>query len=232
MNQFTHIVFNHVPKCGGSSLRHMFFDACINNNYFIKYPMYISSYTHSNLCLEEMPQFISTINEKTRLFFDHSKSYFFEDTFKLDITNVYRIINIRNPVERFISHLYFFDRLFPHQCSYAILKNKTKQYGHAVISYLTDYKYKEQNLDIETKYYIAKEELKKYNFIFNLNKFNQSISEFSLNNPFGLYLQEQHINNSNLAKIDISNKTLINIKHLIQYEILLLKDFYEDIDKY
>jgi hypothetical protein len=232
MNEFTHIVFNHVPKCGGSSLRHMFYEACIKNDYFIKNPMYIPLCTHNNICLEEKPEFIETIHEHTKIFFDHSKTYFFEETFNLDIKNTYRILNIRNPIERFISHLYFFDKLFPHQCSYQTLKNKTKQYGNTIISYLTNYKYGEQNLDVETKYHLAKEELKKYNFIFNLNKFNQSISEFNLNNPFNLVLEEKHINNSTISKIDISKKTLINIKHLIQYEILLLKDFYEDINKY
>lgn len=232
MNNFTHIVFNHIPRCGGSSLRYMFFDACTQNNYFIKNPMYISEYTHNNLCLEQSPQFIETINENTKIFFDHSRSYFFETIFKLNISNTYRIINIRNPIEKFISHLYFFDKLFPDQCSYQTLKNKINQYGHDVINYLTYYNYKEQYLDIETRYNIAKEELKKYNFIFNLNKFKDSITKFNEQNPFNLQLQEQHINNSNIDKTKISKKTLLNIKHLIQYEILLLKDLYEDIDQY
>jgi hypothetical protein len=100
------------------------------------------------------------------------------------------------------------------------------------LHYLSYYIYGKQKLDEETKYNIAKEELKKYSFIFNLNKFKQSISEFNLNNPFNLVLEEKHINNSTIPKIDISKKTLLNIKHLIQYEILLLKDFYEDINQY
>lgn len=232
MNEFTHIVFNHVPKCGGSSLRHMFYEACIKSDYFVQNPMYIPLCTHNNICLEEKPEFIQTIHENTKIFFDHSKIYFLEETFNLDIKNTYRILNIRNPIERFISHLYFFDRLFPDQCSYESLKNKTKEYGNCVLHYLISYTYRQQKLDIETKYNIAKEELKKYNFIFNLNKFNQCILEFNLNNPFNLYLEEKHINDSNISKINISKKTLINIKHLIQYEILLLKDFYEDINQY
>jgi hypothetical protein len=232
MNEFTHIVFNHVPKCGGSSLRYMFYEACIKNDYFIKNPMYIPLCTHNNICLQEKPEFIEIIHENTKIFFDHSRSYFFEQKFNLNIENTYRILNIRNPIERFISHLYFFDRLFPNQCSYETLKSKTKEYGNCVLHYLIYYIYGQQKLDEETKYNIAKEELKKYNFIFNLNKFKQSISEFNLNNPFNLVLEEKHINNSTIPKIDISKKTLLNIKHLIQYEILLLKDFYEDINQY
>ena len=75
-----------------------------------------------------------------------------------------------------------------------------------------------------------------YNFIFILEKFKDCIEEFNINNPFLLKLEEKHINESNNKKFKLSRRVLYNIKKLIEPEIILLKDFYpnidEDINKY
>lgn len=236
MNNYSHIVFNHIPKCAGSSLRYMFYKACLNNETFSKYPMYIPLCTHENICLQEREDVIDIIHKNSKIFFDHSDAHFFEDKFSLNIDTTYRIINIRNPIRRFISHMYFFDKISPEQCSYKVLKRKIKQYGFVFINYLTHYKYYYQRLDIETKLNIAKAELEQYNFIFVLENFKDCIQQFNETNPFSLTLQEQRINLSDSTNLRISKKVLYNIKKLIEPEIILLKDFYpnidEDINKY
>lgn len=231
MNNYSHIVFNHVPKCAGSSLRYMFYEACLNNKNFARYPMYIPLCTHENICLQEYNDAINVIHKDSKVFFDHSHAYFLEDTFNLNINSTYRIINIRNPIFRFISHMYFFDKISPEQCSYETLKLKTQEYGTVVINYLTQSRYKNQELDIETKLNIAKKELEKYNFIFVLEQFPHCIQKFNEINPFSLVLQEQKINLSDSANLKISKKVLYNIKTLIEPEIILLKDFYTNIDE-
>lgn len=236
MNNYSHIVFNHVPKCAGSSLRYMFYEACLNNKSFARYPIYIPLYTHENMCLQERNDAIDIIHKNSKVFFDHSSAYFFEDTFNLNIDSTYRIINIRNPIHRFISHMYFFDKISPEQCSYKILKLKIKEYGSVFINYLTQSKYKNQKLDLETRLNIAKEELEKYDFVFVLEKFKDCVEQFNITNPFSLTLEEKHINESNGKNLKLSKRTLYNIKKLIEPEIILLKDFYpnidEDINKY
>lgn len=231
MNNYSHIVFNHVPKCAGSSLRYMFYEACLNNETFSKHPMYIPLCTHENICLQERADVINIIHKNSKIFFDHSYAHFLEDTFNLNINSTYRIINIRNPIFRFISHMYFFDKISPEQCSYKILKLKTQEYGTVVINYLTQSRYKNQGLDIETKLNIAKAELEQYNFIFVLENFKDCIQQFNESNPFSLTLQEQRINLSDSNNLKISKKVLYNIKKLIEPEIILLKDFYPNIDE-
>jgi hypothetical protein len=227
---FSKIVFNHIPKCAGSSLRHMFYEACLNNDFFARSPMYIPLLTHENMCLQECSaDVIKSIHTKSRIFFDHSYSYFIEQTFGLNINETFRIINIRNPIKRFISHMLFFDKIDPNTCSYDTLKNKTKEYGNLTINYLSLYNYSDPKIDIETRYSISCNELKKYNFIFNIENITECISHFNLNNPFGLKLEEQKINININNHINLSKKTLYNIKQLIELEILLLKDFYPNI---
>ena len=231
MNTFSYIVFNHIPKCGGSSLREMFYNACLSHELFSKCQLFISSYTHENICLQEHREAIYVLHKQTKVFFDHSHAYFFEDTFNLDISKTFRIINIRNPIHRFISHMYFFDRISPEQCSYKVLKQKVKQYGLVYIDYLTLQKYNQQKLDLETRLNIAKEELEKYSFVFILEKFRDCVEQFNITNPFELRLEEKHINESNGKNLKLSKRTLYNIKKLIEPDIILLKDFYPNIDE-
>jgi hypothetical protein len=228
---FSKIVFNHVPKCGGLSLRYMFYLACLDNKYFSRQPMYIPEYTHKTMCLQENKNIINIIHDNTKIFFDHSHSYFIEEAFNLNIEETFRIINIRNPIKRFVSHMLYFDKIDPNICSYDTLKNKTKEYGNLIINYLSLHKYSDPKIDIETRYNISCSELKKYNFIFNIDNITECISNFNLNNPFDLKLEEQKININANNNIHLSKKTLYNIKQLIELEILLLKDFFPNINE-
>lgn len=229
MNKFSHLIFNHIPKCAGVSLRQSLYNACINHDYFSKVPIYISDYSHNNICLQQNTNLVAAIHPETRLFFDHSQSYFFESNFNINVNSAYRIISIRNPIERLISHINFFDNILITQCSYKTIKEKILQYGNLTIKYLTQYKYESQNLDQETLFNIAVEELLKYNFIFQKEKMSKNIEEFNVANPFGLVLEEKHNNISKIQIQDISSQKLSYIKSLMQFEILLLKNYYPDL---
>jgi len=229
MSNFSHLVFNHIPKCAGSSLRQSLYNACSNHDYFSKVPIYISNYSHNNICLQENINLISAIHPETRLFFDHSHTYFFESNFNININSTYRILSIRNPITRLISHIKFFDNILITQCSYKTIKEKIMDYGNLTIKYLTLYKYNHQNLDTETLFNLAIDELSKYNFIFQKEKISTNIQEFNISNPFGLVLQEEYNNVSKTQEYEISNQKLSYIKSLLQFEILLLKNYYPDL---
>lgn len=228
---FKYLVFNHVPKCAGTSIRHMIYQACLNSK-LAGCPLYIPPYTHENICLQERPESVDIISKNSRVFMDHSYAYFFEDYFNLDVSNTYRIINIRHPVDRFISHMLFFDKLHPECCSYKDLVTKTSQYGFILINYLTLTRYATQDLDIETRYKIAETELSKYDWVFKQEDLVTSISEFNQNNPFDLTLEEVSLNKSEHENIEISRRRLSDIEKLLKLEIDLLRDYYPPSDSY
>lgn len=227
MTNFNYLVFNHVPKCAGTSIRYMFYNGCKNNDFFNQYPMYIPPYTHGNICLEEHPHFFDAIHVGTRLFLDHSKSYFLEKIFNLNINNTYRILSIRNPVDRFISHMIYFDKINPDDCSIDLLKLKVKRYGNIFIEYLTTNLILEQKdyIDSETKYNIAKKEIKKYNFIFHFEKFSESIQQFNSINPFNINLVEEKLNVS-IYNNYIAPKKILIIESYLYQDLKLLDEYY------
>lgn len=195
--------------------------------------MFIPPYTHENICLQERPDATTVVHNGSKVFIDHSNTYYFEDRFNLDINNTYRMINIRNPIDRFISHMYYFDKINPQQCSYKVLKDKAEQYGMVFINCLTHIRYQDQILDIETRFNLAREELDRYNFIFKSEDLKNCVDRFNDINPFGLVLKEVCENQSNSSQLKISKQTINNIRKLLEPEILLLSDFYHDsIDRY
>jgi hypothetical protein len=92
------------------------------------------------------------------------------------------------------------------------------------IEYLTNVKYKEKSL--KEKYEIAIEELKKYNFIFQVE--NQKLCEiFNDSNPFQLHITNHHMNRSPVDSDSIIGDKVKNIIcNKIKYEIQLLQNFY------
>ena len=225
-SQKKYIVLNHIPKCAGSSLRNSFYAAVKNNDYFSKTNNYISMLTHGNICLHLDQSCVKAIHEDTRLFIDHSISYFIEDSFNLQIKEVYRILTIRNPISRFISHCLFFEKKHPREFSFEELDFFTKKFGNLTIETLTNHKHKKEK--IETKFEIAKQEIKKYDFIFVQEKFEYSINEFNSTNPFNLNLDLQNAQHN----IRHTNKDLLedNLRKYLEeklfLEIDLLKNYY------
>lgn len=182
--------------------------------------------THGNICLHLDQPCVKAIHEDTKLFIDHSISYFIEDSFNLKIEKVYRILTIRNPISRFISHCLFFEKKHPKEFSLEELDSFIRQFGNLTIETLTNHKHNKEK--IETKYEIAKQEIKKYDFIFVQERFEDSIKEFNSTNPFNLNLDLENAQHN----INPNNKELLedNLKKYLEeklfLEIDLLKNYY------
>lgn len=224
-NKYKYFVLNHIPRCGGSSLRQSFYEASRNNDYFTQYPIYISNFTHNNICLYENTHLIEAIHPDTIMFIDHSINHFIEDAFHLDSDIVYRALTLRNPIDRIISHIHYFYKKHIDTLPQIVLTQYLNQFGNMTIQYLTNYKHYHKNL--ADKYKIAKEELENYNFIFMLE--NQKLGEiFTDTNPFGLRLPNYHNNKSPIdTTLTVSAKTKNIIYQHINLEIKLLESFYE-----
>lgn len=222
---YKYLVINHIPRCGGSSLRKSFHDAAKNNNHFNKYPVYISSHTHNNICLHEDPYLIKSIHPDTLLFMDHSPSFFIEQSFNLDISLTYRAITIRNPVSRIISHIHFFYQNHIDTLPKVVLESYLSKYGNLTINYLTNINSSDESL--KKKYSIAKKNLQEYNFIFKVEE-QKLMEKFNSDNPFELHLSNHHLNKSPIDRnLHVSSKTKNIIYKHINYEIKLLENYYE-----
>jgi hypothetical protein len=222
---YKYLILNHIPRCGGSSLKLGIYNAVRNNKYFQQAPYYISQYSHANICLYEKPHLIEAIHPETLLFADHSPAFYIEDQFKIDISMAYRILTIRNPVSRIISHIHFFYNKHINDLSEAVLNNYLNRFGHITIDYLTNYLNSQKSLNDRFK--LAKSVIKKYHFIFQVEK--QKLCEtFNDTNPFELHIENHHANTS---PIDSLLEVDQNIKNIIydhsKLEVKLLEDYYE-----
>lgn len=222
---YKYLILNHIPRCGGSSLRKSINEGIQNNAYFRQGPHYISQYSHANICLYEQPHLIEAINPETLLFVDHSPTYCIEDFFKISTDNAYRILTLRSPLSRIVSHIHFFYNKHIDELSNIVIKNYLQRFGNITIEYLTKYKYSDKSL-VE-KFRIAKSIIKDYQFLFKLE--DQKLYEiFNSSNPFELHIPNYHINKSPIdSSIKISQNTKNYIQKNINKEIKLLEEYYE-----
>ena len=218
---------NHIPRCGGSSIRKSFYDAYKNHKYFGKCPAYISEYTHNNISLYHNPELIIAIHPKTTIFIDHSYSLFIENNFNLPIHETYRILTIRNPIDRILSHMFYFYKQDIDNLSKIVVNKFIADFGNLTIDYLTKYKYTTESL--KTRFNKARKELESYNFIFKTEE-QILIEDFNTNNPFELHLENNHIQRTKIEyRKNISKKVIDHIKQNIPLEIKLLENYYVDI---
>jgi hypothetical protein len=212
-----------VAKCAGSSLRHSFHDAFKENEYFSNNPTYISMLTHGNISLHRDMCCIKAIHKGTKAFIDHSYANFIEDQFNLKQEETYRIFTIRNPISRFISHCLFFEKKHPKDLKIDELNSFISKFGHETMNMLCGY----EDKSLEEKFEIAKEEIKKYNFIFIQEKMQTCIDRFNQINPFSLKLKNVY-NNIKNKKEDLKiNENLKNyLEKKLKLELDLIENFY------
>lgn len=228
---FKYLVFNHIPKCGGTSFREMFYDACRKkDNFFFNKPIYISSFTHDNMMLNNLN--IKILSPDTKLFIDHNKYHIIEDLFNISDNQCYRITCIREPVSRILSHNSFFTKipvesLLNDQHSFDRLINTC---GKLLMWYATP----NSKQNIKNRYELAYDIYKNnYNFIFRLENLITDIDTFNQMNPFNLKLCYKH-SNINKKKENYPYQLIEKIKLSIEDEIKLyekLKLLKTDIDK-
>lgn len=220
-----YLIVNHIPRCGGTSLKKSIYNASKENNYFKEFPVYVSQYSHANISLYEKPHLIEAIHPDTRLFFDHSYAFFIEEKFKIDVSNAYRVLTIRNPLYRIISHIHFFYSRHVEELSETVLQNYIDKFGHITIDYLTAHRNSKKSLS--DKFKIAKSILKNYQFIFQVEK--QKLCEtFNDTNPFELHIKNYHLNTSPVdSTLEVGQKIKNFIYKNIKLEVKLLEQYYE-----
>jgi hypothetical protein len=217
--QYTHLVLNHLPKCAGSSLRHSFYEACKNNTYFSEHNIYISMLTHGNISLHRDKECIPAIHKGTKMFIDHSITNFIEDKFLLNYEKTYRIFTMRDPIKRFISHSLFFEKKHPNDLDTEELDRFIFKFGFSAIEMLSNYLYNKET--IENKLEIAKKEVKKYNFIFFQETFEECINNFNALNPFSLKLSNVKNNLSNNDDVKLKKNIEKYLENNLKFEIEL-----------
>lgn len=222
---YKYLIVNHIPRCGGSSLRKSIYEGIKSNSYFQQAPAYISQYTHANICLYEQPHLLDAIHPNTLLFIDHSPTFCIEDYFQINILEAYRALTLRHPLSRIISHIHFFYGRHIDTLSTVVLNNYLHRYGDLTIHYVTKYKYVDKSLN--DKFAIAESIIKDYQFLFKVE--DQKLGEaFNATNPFELHIPNYHINQS---RVDSSLNISQSIKNLIykhaKLEIKLLEPYYE-----
>jgi hypothetical protein len=222
---FKYLILNHIPRCGGSSLRQAIYNCIKTNKHFQQGPAYISNHTHANICLYEQPHLTEAIHPDTLLFIDHSPTFCIEDYFNIDLSSAYRALTLRNPLSRIISHVHFFYGRHIDSLSPMILNNYFNRYGNLTIEYLTQYKYKHKSL--AEKLALAKSIIKDYQFFFKVE--DQKLCEiFNNTNPFELHMANYHINTSPIdCRLKISQSVKNSIYKQSKLEIKLLENYYE-----
>lgn len=226
IDMYKYLIFNHIPKCAGTSFRKMFFDSCYEpSSFFYKKPIYISTLTHNNITLDstKIENIQNILHKDTCLFIDHSKYNNIETVFNLRHEECYRITCIRDPVERILSHNDFFTKI-----PINVLINDEKQLnrlintcGKLMMWYVVDAMVDKKNL--MDPYDFAYDTYKhKYNFIFKLENLQKDIEIFNHINPFNINLINQKYNTNN-KKQNCPKELVQKIKHKIPQEILLYK---------
>lgn len=110
-NKYDSIIFTHIQKCAGSTIRRMLSESAIINALLpeeVHIPDELGRTPYENIVQLTPEQLESFRNRKTIVLADHS-GY---DTIKkynlLQFKKPFRMTFLRNPIERFISYYYFF----------------------------------------------------------------------------------------------------------------------------
>jgi len=109
--EFDCFIFTHIPKCGGSSFRKYIYDTAINSN-ITSQEVHIpgegnlaNTKNIPNLTKHELSKLQ---NKSTKIIADHSKFNVHREYEIKKISKPFYFTMLRDPVERFISHYYFF----------------------------------------------------------------------------------------------------------------------------
>jgi hypothetical protein len=221
-----YMIVTHIPRCGGSSFRYSLNEALIDNEYFHDKHKYISGFTHGNICLSERPYLIDAIHQNTVLFFDHSYAQTFERLRNLSDDKVYKILLIRDPINRFVSCLKFFYNIdltaIDNTRAFEQIDKLIPLLQNATIKYLTHYLDPGPSTIID----IAKKQLKSYDMIIRQEN-PEDILTFNDTNPFSLDIKTKyHINSSHTDYESLNPDIKNTIYSYMKQDYEILEEYY------
>jgi hypothetical protein len=200
-------LFLHIPKCAGSSLR------CILSDYFQQIykedEIFIPNANHNINFLSTYFQQICELYEydKMKVVLAHCK---YNDLKHMNVHSNYKITFLRDPIERIISHYYFFDyeNTKTHLIDLQIdeFVKLCNYYGNVMCDWLGLL-----DLNDELIEHLIPERINEFDFIGCVETFKQDITTLNqlLNDWFGIsYELDIHIvenkNNNNIQKTDLT----------------------------
>jgi len=220
-----YLIVTHIPRCGGSSFRYALNEALIDNQYFHDKHKYISGFTHADVCISYRPYLIDVIHQNTVLFFDHSYAQTFERLRDLSDDTVYKILLIRDPINRFISHIKFFHNIDLTDIDDTQAFEQIDKFGPMIQNLTTNY----------LTYYLApgtkmidaaKKQLKSYDMIIRQEN-PEDMLAFNDTNPFYLGVKNEYYLNSSNANYELLSEDIKNaIYGYVQQDYEVLEEYY------
>jgi hypothetical protein len=215
-------IFLHIPKCGGTSLRKILFEKLLN-----KYSKEVILYPEANSNINFLSNNIEKLNkiyniDKLKVILSHC---LYND---MKINTKFMITFLRDPIERIISHYYFFDYkdINIHMCDLpeTEFNDFCTEHGKLMCNWLG--LLDENNTLIEE---LLESRLNEFDFLGKIEHYDECIKALDLiiNDNFKLSntIDTSLVLNENKNKPFINNALKEKIRPFCKYDYILYNSF-------